>query len=158
MGLRDLLPYAFYVASILIVLWDVFLAGQIAQLRRAPRFFRGVTALAGLLVAPAILVAVTSASILHGRAIHVIAWVWPRWWTRASCSHLSRLTMKAHASRCWRRSVSSHRSSSRRASRRAATASRAVAEIGDCASTMARKSSPSTRPAPVSRTDAASPR
>src|SRR5215218_7351377 len=77
MRVRELLPYVFYAASILIVLWDVFLAGQIAQLRRAPRFFRGVTALAGLLVAPAILVAVTSASILNGRAIHVIAWVWP---------------------------------------------------------------------------------
>ena len=77
MRLSELLPYAFYAASILIVLWDVFLAGQIAQLRRAPRFFRGVTALAGLLVAPAILVAVASASILNGRAIHVIAWVWP---------------------------------------------------------------------------------
>jgi len=75
--LRELLPYAFYAASILVVLWDVFLAGQIAQLRRAPRFFRGVTALAGLLVAPAALVAVTSASVLNGRAIHVIAWVWP---------------------------------------------------------------------------------
>ena len=77
MGLRDLLPYAFYVVSVLVALWDVFLAGQIGQLRRAPRFFRGVTALAGLLIAPAALVAVTSASILNGRAIHVIAWVWP---------------------------------------------------------------------------------
>lgn len=77
MRLREVLPYAFYAASVLVMLWDVFLAGQIAQLRRAPRFFRGVTALAGLLVAPAALVAVTSASILNGRAIHIIAWVWP---------------------------------------------------------------------------------
>ena len=77
MRLREVLPYAFYVASALVLLWDVFLAGQIAQLRRAPRFFRGVTALGGLLIAPATLVAVTSASILNGRAIHVIAWVWP---------------------------------------------------------------------------------
>ena len=68
MGLREVLPYAFYVASALVLLWDVFLAGQIAQLRRAPRFFRGVTALGGLLIAPAMLVAVTSASILNGRA------------------------------------------------------------------------------------------
>jgi len=75
--LRDVLPYAFYAASLLVMLWDVFLAGQIGQLRRAPRFFRGVTALAGLLIAPAALVVVTSASILNGRAIHVIAWVWP---------------------------------------------------------------------------------
>lgn len=77
MTVRDVLPYAFYAASVLVLLWDVFLAGQIAQLRRAPRFFRSVTALAGLLIAPAVLVAVTSASILNGRAIHVIAWVWP---------------------------------------------------------------------------------
>ena len=77
MSLRELLPYAFLAVSVLVLLWDVFLAGQIAQLRRAPRFFRSVTALAGLLIAPAVLVAVASASILHGRAIHVIAWVWP---------------------------------------------------------------------------------
>jgi hypothetical protein len=75
--LRDVLPYAFYVASVLVLLWNVFLAGQIGQLRRAPRFFRGVTALGGLLIAPAALVVVASASILNGRAIHVIAWVWP---------------------------------------------------------------------------------
>ena len=68
MRLREVLPYAFYVASALVLLWDVFLAGQIAQLRRAPRFFRAVTALGGLLIAPATLVAVTSASILNGRA------------------------------------------------------------------------------------------
>ncbi|HEX6050663.1 MAG TPA: hypothetical protein VFZ21_15395, partial [Gemmatimonadaceae bacterium] len=77
MSLRELLPYVFYAASVLVLLWDVILAGQIAQLRRAPRFFRGVTALAGLLIAPAVLVAVASASILNGRAIHIIAWVWP---------------------------------------------------------------------------------
>jgi len=75
--LRELLPYAFYAASVLVMLWDVLLAGQIAQLRRAPRFFRSVTALAGLLIAPAALIAVASASILNGRAIHVVAWVWP---------------------------------------------------------------------------------
>jgi hypothetical protein len=74
---RELLPYAFYGASLLVLLWNVFLAGHIGQLRRAPRFFRGVTGLAGLLIAPAALVAVTAASILNGRAIHVIAWVWP---------------------------------------------------------------------------------
>lgn len=77
MSLRELLPYGFLVVSVLVLLWDVILAGQIAQLRRAPRFFRGVTALGGLLIAPAALVAVAAASILNGRAIHVIAWVWP---------------------------------------------------------------------------------
>ena len=77
MRLREVLPYAFFTASALVLLWDVFLAGQISQLRRAPRLFRGLTALGGLLIAPALLVAITSASILNGRAIHIIAWVWP---------------------------------------------------------------------------------
>jgi hypothetical protein len=72
-----MLPYAFYGASLVVLLWNVVLAGQIAQLRRAPRLFRGATALAGLLIAPATLVALTATSILNGRAIHVIAWVWP---------------------------------------------------------------------------------
>ena len=40
MRLREVLPYGFYVASALVLLWDVVLSGQIAQLRRAPRFFR----------------------------------------------------------------------------------------------------------------------
>ena len=71
-------PLAAYVAlSLFLLLWDVFLAGQIAQLRSAPRPFAAVTALAGLLLAPALLIAGASASILNGRAIHTIGWVWP---------------------------------------------------------------------------------
>ena len=34
MNLRELLPYAFYAVLVLVALWDVFLAGQISQLRR----------------------------------------------------------------------------------------------------------------------------
>jgi hypothetical protein len=68
---------AYAVLSAAIVLWDVFLAGQIARLRSAPRLFAAVTALVGLLVVPALLVAAASGSILNGRAIHDAAWVWP---------------------------------------------------------------------------------
>ena len=71
-------PLAAYVAvSLFVLLWNVFLAGKIAQLRSAPRPFAAVTALAGLLLAPALLIAGASASILNGRAIYTIAWVWP---------------------------------------------------------------------------------
>src|SRR5438270_549953 len=65
---RELLTQGFFVASALVLLWDIALAGQIAQVRRAPRSFRALTALAGLLIAPATIIAVTSASILEGRA------------------------------------------------------------------------------------------
>ncbi len=57
--------------------WNVLLAGRIAQFRRAPRNFATLTALSGLLLAPAVLIAVTASSILYGRAIQPILWVWP---------------------------------------------------------------------------------
>jgi len=68
---------AYFALSAVVLLWNIFLAGKIAQLRTSPRTFAAVTALAGLLIAPAVLIGVASASILNGRAIHVIAWVWP---------------------------------------------------------------------------------
>ncbi len=61
----------------LILLWDVFMAGQIASLRRAPRPFALLTGLAGLFVVPATLVAVASVSLLYGRVINSVAWLWP---------------------------------------------------------------------------------
>ncbi len=59
------------------VLWDIVVAGRVSQLRRAPRTFAAITAFGGLLIVPALLVAYASASILYGRAIQPVAWVWP---------------------------------------------------------------------------------
>ena len=61
----------------LAVVWDVFYAGRISRLRRVPRSLAVLSALAGLLVPPALLAAVTSASIYGGRAVAVISWLWP---------------------------------------------------------------------------------
>ena len=58
-------------------MWDILVAGRVAQLRRAPRPFAAITAIAGLLLLPALIVAYSSASILYGRAIQPIAWIWP---------------------------------------------------------------------------------
>ena len=67
-----------YVAvAAIIVMWDIIVAGRVAQLRRAPRSFAAITALAGLLLLPALIIAYASASSLYGRAIQPIAWVWP---------------------------------------------------------------------------------
>jgi hypothetical protein len=71
------LASAHLAVSAIILLWDIFLAGQIAGLRAAPRAFAALTALAGLLAAPALLVALAAASTLYGRAIHGVAWIWP---------------------------------------------------------------------------------
>lgn len=59
------------------VMWDIVVAGRVSQLRRAPRTFAAISAFAGLLIVPALLIAYASASILYGRAIQPVAWVWP---------------------------------------------------------------------------------
>lgn len=75
--LREWLVPAYYAVTIIVLLWNIVLAGQIAQLRRAPRVFVALTALAGLLVAPALFIAGASGSLLYGRALHTVAWAWP---------------------------------------------------------------------------------
>ncbi|HUQ46971.1 MAG TPA: hypothetical protein VM053_01870 [Gemmatimonadaceae bacterium] len=69
---------ALYVSvAAVMVMWDVLVAGRVSQLRRVPRTFAAITAFGGLLIVPALLIAYASASILYGRAIQPVAWVWP---------------------------------------------------------------------------------
>lgn len=69
---------ALYIAlSVAMIAWDVLMAGRIAQLRRIPRGFQGMTGIAGLLLVPALVVAYTAQSLLYGRAILLVAWIWP---------------------------------------------------------------------------------
>ena len=75
--LPPLLPWIYYVASATILLWDTFLAGQIAQQRTAPRPFAFMSALGALLLAPALLVAAAAGSSLAGRTFDALAWIWP---------------------------------------------------------------------------------
>jgi len=71
------LPVAQLVLSIIILFWDIVLAGRIAQLREAPRPFAAITGLCALLVLPALLAYLASSSIVTGRAIRLIDWIWP---------------------------------------------------------------------------------
>src|SRR5205807_8511479 len=69
---------AIYLAlSLAMIAWDVLMAGRIAQLRRTPRGFQTITGIAGLLLVPALVVAYTAQSLLYGRAIFLVAWLWP---------------------------------------------------------------------------------
>ncbi|MDP9202923.1 MAG: hypothetical protein M3P26_13475 [Gemmatimonadota bacterium] len=69
---------ALYVAlSVAMIAWDILMAGRIANLRRTPRAFQAITGIAGLLLVPALVVAYTAQSLLYGRAIHLVAWLWP---------------------------------------------------------------------------------
>lgn len=69
---------AIYLAlSLAMIAWDVLMAGRIAKLRKIPRGFQAITGIAGLLIVPALVLAYTSQSLLYGRAIILVAWLWP---------------------------------------------------------------------------------
>ena len=69
---------AIYLAlSVAMIAWDILMAGRIAQLRRTPRAFQAITGIAGLLLVPALVIAYTAQSLLYGRAIYLVAWLWP---------------------------------------------------------------------------------
>ena len=69
---------AIYLAlSLVMIAWDILMAGRIAKLRRIPRGFQAITGFAGLLLVPALVVAYTAESLLYGRAIILVAWLWP---------------------------------------------------------------------------------
>ncbi len=72
-----LLAYGYLAVAITMTLWDVLIAGRIANLRRTPRLFQAATAFGGLLIIPALLVAFASASILYGRTVYTVRWIWP---------------------------------------------------------------------------------
>ncbi len=61
----------------LIVVWDIATAGRVVHSRRASRILGAATAFGALLLIPALLVAVSAASFVYGRAIQPVAWVWP---------------------------------------------------------------------------------
>jgi hypothetical protein len=69
---------AIYIAlSVAMIAWDILMAGRIAQLRRIPRAFQAITGISGLLLVPALVIAYTAQSLLYGRAIFLVAWLWP---------------------------------------------------------------------------------
>jgi len=63
--------------SLAILLWNVFLAGQIATARRQSRVFLALTSLCGLLVVPAAIVVLAAGTMPTGRVIFLVAGVWP---------------------------------------------------------------------------------
>lgn len=60
-----------------IIVWNVLLAGRISRLRQASKPFAIVTGLAGLLLIPASIVAIATTTLITGRAITAIDFLWP---------------------------------------------------------------------------------
>ena len=77
MNTPELLPIAHLALSAVFLLWNILLAGRITGQRSLPRFLAGLTALGGLLIAPALLVLVASTSLITGRLVSTIGWIWP---------------------------------------------------------------------------------
>lgn len=65
------------IATALIVSWDVWMTGQIGRSRAVPRAFVALTGLGGLLLVPGAIVAMATSSLLYGRALSTVAWLWP---------------------------------------------------------------------------------
>ncbi len=64
-------------ALALLLVWDVVLAGRIAQLRKAAPFFRTLTGLCGFLVVPALVLQAASESAVTSHALTALAWFAP---------------------------------------------------------------------------------
>src|SRR6185503_3635166 len=63
--------------TLVILVWNVILAGRIAQLRQASKGFAALTGFAGLLIVPAFIVAIATTTVIPGRGVATIDWVWP---------------------------------------------------------------------------------
>lgn len=75
--MRPWLAPAHLVLTLVILVWDVVLAGRIAQVRQASKPFAAISGLAALLLIPAFIVAIATTTLITGRAIAAIDWVWP---------------------------------------------------------------------------------
>ncbi len=75
--MRTLLAPAHLALTVIIVIWDIVLAGRIAQNRQAPRFFQAVSGLSALLLLPALLLTLATSTMITGRAVVAMDWLWP---------------------------------------------------------------------------------
>ncbi|HYC51405.1 MAG TPA: hypothetical protein VEB19_09890 [Gemmatimonadaceae bacterium] len=75
--MKQWLAPAHLALTLVIVVWNVILAGRIAQLRQATRPFATITGMAGMLLIPAFIVAIATTTVITGRGISAIDWLWP---------------------------------------------------------------------------------
>ena len=75
--MTDRLAPVTLVIALAVLTWDVLLAGWVASRREAPRPFTALTAFCGLLVAPALVVAVATGTEAGSRTVSGISWIVP---------------------------------------------------------------------------------
>jgi hypothetical protein len=75
--MRPLLAPAHLALTIVILIWDIVLAGRMAQNRQAPRVFQAISGLAALLILPGLLLTLATSTVITGRAVVAMDWMWP---------------------------------------------------------------------------------
>jgi hypothetical protein len=75
--MRAFFPLLQLIVVSIIVIWDVVITGRIAQVRTLPKPFVALTALAGFLLLPALLIHLATANAVTARSVIAVDWIWP---------------------------------------------------------------------------------
>ena len=75
--MRTLLPLLQVLLVVTVLIWDVALTSRIVQVRTLPRPFVALTALAGFLLLPALVIHLATTNAITGRSVTEVDWLWP---------------------------------------------------------------------------------
>ena len=75
--MRAFFPLLQLVLVTVIVIWDVVITGRIGQVKRLPRPFVIITALAGFLLLPSLVIHLATTNAITGRSVTAVDWLWP---------------------------------------------------------------------------------
>ena len=67
--MRTLLPLVWVLLVLTVLVWDVALTSRIVQVRNLPRPFVAITALAGFLLLPALVIRLATMNAITGRSV-----------------------------------------------------------------------------------------
>ncbi|MDB4907337.1 MAG: hypothetical protein JWO05_2121 [Gemmatimonadetes bacterium] len=75
--IREWLAPLHLVITLIILGWSVVLGGRIANNPQSPRIFAALSGLAALLLVPATLIGLASSTLVTGRTVALVDWMWP---------------------------------------------------------------------------------
>ncbi len=75
--MRNFLAPAHLALTIVILVWDIVLAGRMAQNRKSPRAFQAICGIAALFALPGLLFALATSTVITGRSVAHMDWFWP---------------------------------------------------------------------------------
>ncbi len=75
--MKNLLAPAHLALTVIILIWNIVLAGRIAQNSQSSKTFQTISGLAALLVLPGLLLTLATSTLITGRAVATMDWIWP---------------------------------------------------------------------------------